>query len=488
MVEDAPEEDKYSKIDRLGTGSINRIMLEFAIPAIGGIIVNALYNVIDAIFLGQCVGKLGLAVTTVATPIMTVMIAAAMFIGVGGNAVAAIRFGEGRRIEAEKTLGNSFTLLIIMWLVMLLIGFVFINPLLWLSGATTDSFDMSKAFIQIICAGFIFQSVGFGLNNFIRTAGAPKRALMTMVIGAVTCTVFNYLFVVRFGWGVVGSACATLVGQGASMVFVLAYFMSDKAPFRLRRRYLRLEKDVSKQIMLLGTAPFALQIAQSIVMFVLNNLLNVYGAASAIGADGALAALGVVMKVAMFLVFPVAGITQAAQPLFGYNYGAHKYDRVKTTIKVATIWATVITCISCVLVQGIPGVIVDIFNVEAGLRDFTVSALRIWLLMLPIIGAQIVWSNYFQATGQPIRAMVLTLSRQILFLLPLYYFLPKVLPILFGTDALVAICYAPPISDALAFVLTGAFILVEIRRLTKLQNREKNFADRDGEVLATMDS
>lgn len=463
---------KSAKIARFGVGNINRLMLEFAIPAIVGVVINALYNVIDSIFLGQGVGELGLAATTVAMPTMTIMLAIAMLVGMGGNAFCALKFGEGKVEDAERALGNSLTLLVIAGVLVALAGFLLIEPILAISGSTSESHDMSRIFIRIITCGFIFQGIGFGLNNFIRTAGAPNRALLTMVVGAVVCTVFNYLFVIVLHLGVEGSALATVIGQACSALLVLGYFLGSKAPFRLRFKYLKLSARIAPQILMLGLAPFALQAAAAIVYVVLNNLLTMYGMTSAIGADGALASLGVVSKVAMFTVFPLIGITQAAQPLLGYNYGAHLYPRVRKVFKTAVIWATVLAVIGFALVHLMPGAIISVFGVDEDLLDFSALALQAYLFCLPLVGFQIVGSNYFQATGQPLKSMALTLTRQLIFLLPLFYLCPIILPQLFGIEPLLAINIAPAISDGLAFIVTLFFVAHEMRRLKKVEEAE----------------
>lgn len=463
-----------TKVDRLGTGNINKLMLEFAIPAIAGVVVNALYNVIDSIFLGRGVGEVGLTATTVAVPMMTILIALGVLVGNGGNALAAIRLGEGKREDAERILGNAFTLLIIAGIIVALIGVFLMEPILTISGATAKSMPYAKSFMTIICAGFIFQGIGMGLNNFIRTAGEPKRALYTMLAGTAVCIVLNYFFVLKFGWGVEGSAFATIIGQAVSAAMVLWYFLGKRAPFRLRAKNLVPEWELSLKICALGTASFALQAAAAVVSIILNSMLFTYGAQSIIGSDGALAALGVVIKLAMFTIFPVLGVAMAAQPIFGYNYGACNYPRVREAFKIAVIWATCIMVFFWSLVHLIPGVLIGIFGVESHLMDFATQALRIYLFALPIVGFQLIGSNYFQATGQAPKSIVLSLTRQVLFLIPLLIVLPQILPSIFpSVTSLDAICYAAPISDLLATVVTAWFVIGEFRRLFRLEAEQK---------------
>ena len=471
------DEPDTQKVSRMGTGSIPGLVAEFAVPSVVGMLVNGAYNLIDSIFLGQALGEVGLATATVAQPIMTVFMALAMLVGNGGNALAALRMGEGRPDEAERSLGNTVSLAIIMAVFVAIFAHIpaCINGLLTLSGATAEDWDYAQTFIQIISLGFIFQIIGMGVNNFIRTAGAPNRALLTMVVGAVVCTILNYLFVMVLGWGVRGSALATLCGQAVSCVSVLWYFLFTKGvPMKLRGRYLKLQAATVKKILSLGLASFIVQAGAAVVSFVLNNLLNTYGAQSEIGAEGALASIGVVQRIASFSFMPLIGVASSIQPLLGYNYGAHLYDRVRKTFWCGVAVATGIAVIVWALVHIFPEQIVGFFGIDdASLLEFTVFALKIQLLMLPFVGFQIVGSNYFQATGQPGKSVFLSLTRQILFLIPMLLILPHVLPVLFPQyTSLDALYFAAPVADFLAIFTTAIFIGLEMKRLGKLERGE----------------
>ncbi len=458
----------------MGSSPIPGLIVEFAIPSIAGMLVNGAYNVIDSIFLGQAVGEIGLATATVAMPIMTVFMAISMLVGNGGNALAALRMGEGRRDEANRSLGNTVTLSIMMSVIVAAAIAMppVINGLLSVSGATPEDWDSAHAFISIISFGFIFQCIGMGVNNFIRTAGAPNRALATMVVGAVCCTAFNYLFVMVLGWGVRGSALATVAGQAVSCGCVLWYFLVTKGvPMRLQGRCLRLQAATVRKILALGLASCLIQAAMAVVNFVLNNLLNYYGSLSPIGAEGALASIGVVQRVSSFAVLPLIGMAIAIQPLLGFNYGAHLFDRVRKTFWGGVVGATGIAVVLWAVVQLFADPIVGFFGIEAGsLRDFTVFALGIQLIMLPFVGFQIVGSNYFQATGQPLKSIFLSLTRQILFLIPLLCLMPLVLPhVSASLTSLDALYFATPLADFLSIFTTVVFVILEMRRLRKLQ-------------------
>lgn len=475
--EPSPKRPKENeRTARMGKASIPKLILEFAIPSIVGMLVNGAYNLIAAIFLGQAMGEIGLSVTTAALPTMTIFMALSMLIGNGGNALAALRLGEGKPEAAEKTLGNTVSLGIILSAIVAIIVMVpfTMDGLLMLSSTTPEIYDLTKSFVFILGIGVIFQIIGMGVNNFIRTAGAPNRALLTMVIGAVVCVFFNYLFVLVFNWGVVGCAWASVLGQFASCVSVLWYFMFTKnVPFKLYARNLKLEAPIVGMILSLGTASFVMQLAMAFINFLVNYLLVLYGSQSPMGAENALASIGIVQRCAMFAVLPIIGTAAAIQPLLGYNYGAGLIARVRATLGYGALGATIIGTLAWAMVQLFPHEIVGAFGIRSALlQDFTVFALQVQMIMLPIVGFQMVASNYFQATGQPVKAIILSLTRQVLFLIPLYIALPCVLPLITSYTALDAIYFAVPIADALAVFTSGLFIFVELKRLKKIERGE----------------
>ncbi len=465
------------KVDRMGSSSIPMLILEFAVPSIVGMLVNGAYNVIDSIFLGQAMGEIGLSTATVANPIMTCFMALAILVGNGGNALCALRLGQGRKADAEKTLGNTVTLALVFAVVIALSASngAILDVMLTLSSATDEVRPYAESFIRIICFGFIFQCVGMGVNNFIRTAGAPNRALLTMVIGAVFCTLFNYLFVMCLGWGVRGSALATVLGQATSAVSVLWYFTRTKnVPLKLTLRNMKPDGVVLTTILSLGFASFVLQVGMAVVNVVINHVVVVYGAVHAIGAENALAAIGVVQRVAIFTVLPLIGIAIAIQPLLGYNYGAGLIKRVRATLAFGIGSATALGVVMWLFVELCPWFIVSAFGItNEELVVFTVHALRVQLLFLPFIAAQIVTSNYFQATGQPTKSIVLSLTRQIIFLIPLLIVFPMVLPQLFsGVTGLDGVYYAAPVSDAMATIAALVALSFELRRLGRIERGE----------------
>ncbi|MDR1421765.1 MAG: MATE family efflux transporter [Coriobacteriales bacterium] len=477
-IEDKQIQRNEDRVNRLGTAKISRLIWEFSIPSIIGLVVNGLYNFIDTIFLGHAMGSAGIAVSTVAMPVMVIGMAIALLVGQGGNALAALRLGEGKREEANHIIGNTFTLCLIFCVLAMTLLFVFIEPILLISGATPDIWEHSRNFMLIIGAGFVFQFLGMGFNNFIRTAGNPNRALWTMLAGTIVCIILNYLFVIIMGWGVEGSALATVLGQGVSCALVMWFFtFSPKSPFKLRKDTLRLRLALSKGILALGAAPFILQLTQSANAFVLNNLLKLYGGADAlIGASGALAAFGLVGRVGMLIFFPILGVAIAVQPIFGYNFGARKFERVRKAFVQSFIWVSIIGFSFWVIVMLFPAQIVSIFNIEEHLVDFSVLGMRAQMFLMPIIGLQLIATNYFQSTGQPGKSIILALTRSVLYLTPLMLIAPIVVPMMFAAiSPLESLYYSYPASDLLSVVTAATLMSLEAYKL------KQRIAKRDAE-------
>ena len=475
----APVDDQggSEKVTRMGTAPIGKLMLEFAIPAVVSVVFNALYNVIDSIFLGQAMGEIGLAATTVAAPIMTIGMALSILPGMGGNSLAAILLGEGRKADAERALGNAITVMIAISIFIAIVATFWIDPLLIFVGATDVTLPYARTFVRIILYGTIITNISYGINNFIRTAGAPSLALWTTIIGTIACIVLNYLFVMRFEWGVVGSASATIIGQAVTAVIVLWYFVSPKssAPFKLRLSNLLVDNEICRRLLALGLAPFALQIAAAITQVVGNIVLAALGAADPIGQDDTLASIGVVFKITSLIIFPGIGIAMAAQPILGYNTGARKYDRVLRTLYDALGACTVMMVIFFVLIRVFPEVIISLFGVDPSLMSYASEALLIQTALIPFISIQVIGSNYFQATGQPFKSALLSVTRQIIFQLPLYLIAPHLLSALFPSiTPLLAFSYSFPIADTMSIVLCGSFVLVEIRNLHRKIAEQKS--------------
>lgn len=437
----------------LGEEKISKLLLKFSIPAIVGMIVNALYNIVDRIFIGNFVDSLGLAGITIAFPIMIILMAFGMLVGIGATSLISIRLGEGKKKEAELILGNAMILLIVFSASISFIGLIFLDPILKLFGASPQVLPYSKAYLSIILLGAVFQTIGFGMNNFIRAEGNPKRAMSTMLIGAILNTILDPIFIIVFDMGIRGAALATIISQAVSAAWVLSYFFSGKSSLTVRKENLKLNFPIVKGILSIGSAPFAMQVAASAITTILNHSLKTYGG------DLAISAYGAINSFSTILLMPIFGINQGAQPIIGFNYGAKKYDRVKKALLLAITAATSFTIIGFIVTRIFPEQLVALFNSkDKELIKIGANGMKIFFAMLPLIGFQIVSSNYFQATGKPKQAMLLSLSRQVLMLIPAILILPR----FFGLNG---VWMAGPTADFFASLLTGAFILYEIKHL-----------------------
>ncbi len=452
---------------QLGEMKIIKLIFKFSIPAIIGMLVNALYNVVDRIFIGQGVGSLGIGATTIAFPVMLIMMAFSMLIGVGANSLVSIRLGQNRREEAEGIFGNAFVLLILSSLLLSIIGLVILEPFLRFLGASEQMLPYAKDYLQIILIGGVFQSVGMGMNNFIRSEGNPKIAMYTMLIGAAINTVLDPVFIFIFHWGMKGAAIATILAQAVSALWVILYFFRASSLLKINRKSMRLRIGYIFNIFALGAAPFAMQLAASVLNWIMNKGLGTYGG------DVAISGMGIVNSITTLMIMPLFGINQGVQPIIGYNYGAAKYDRVKEAYKLAVIFATTIVVIGWIITRLFPAQLVYLFNrKDQELVTFGTFAIRRFLMFLPIIGFQIISSNYFQAVGKPMHSALLGLSRQVLILIPALL----ILPLFFGLNGIIS---AGPLSDILSALITGTFIIIEMRKLDSQHAAEQLGNDQD---------
>ncbi|MFZ5944491.1 MAG: MATE family efflux transporter [Bacillota bacterium] len=444
-----------NRSQELGEKSIISLLIKFSIPAIIGTLVNALYNVVDRIFIGNGVGSLGIAGLTIGFPIMMISMASAMLIGIGTTSLISLKLGEGQKDEAERIMGNGIMGLILISLTLSIVSIAFLTPLLKLFGATETILPYSRDYMQIILLGNVLMAIGFGMNNFIRAEGNPKIAMYTMLIGAIINIILDPIFIFVFNWGIKGAAFATIIAQGFSAVWVLYYFLAGQSVLKIKKVNLRFKKQIMMKILAIGSAPFAMQIAASVLNLVLNNSLRVYGGETAI------AGIGIVFSLMMLLVMPVIGISQGVQPIIGYNYGAKEFTRVKEALKIAIYAATSIAVIAFIITRLYPEHLVALFAPDdADVINFGGKAIRLFLLMLPVVGFQMVGANYFQAIGKPKSAMLLTLSRQVLLLIPLLLILPR----FYGLDG---ILYAGPLADFGAALLTFFWLTKEFRILSR---------------------
>lgn len=459
-MEAVQEKDK----NPLGYKPIGSLLVSFSVPAIISCLINSIYNIVDQIFIGQGVGYLGNAATTVAFPVMTILLAFGTLIGAGSSAYAAIRLGEKRDEEAERTLNNAFSFTIIVGVILMVLGLIFLKPLLKVFGATEKIMPYAIDYTSIILIGTPFNLIGIVLSNLARTDGHPRLSMYGVLIGACLNTVLDPIYIFVFHWGVKGAAIATITSQLISAVILTGYFVKEiKKPIhmRLHKKYMRLEAKRIGGFLALGISSGITQSVACIMQVVMNNSLVYYGDQSHIGGDVALSAMGIVMKIAMIMGAFGVGVGIGAQPILGYNRGAGNYRRIKKTYMTAVFFATLLIFICWIFCQTMPETIIGIFgNENAGFTEFAVKCLRIYLFSIFCAGFQIVSTNYFQATGQPLKASILSSLRQLLLLIPLIL----ILPLFMGLDG---ILYSAPIADVASAVIVAFFIVPEMKKLNR---------------------
>jgi putative MATE family efflux protein len=450
---------------RLGTEPIGKLLLRFSIPAITGMLLNALYNVVDRIFVGQGVDEIALGGLSLVLPLMTISLAFAMLFGIGTANMISMRLGQGRKKEAENALNNCFFLLLGTGLLMMTLGLIFLEPILSLLGAQEGSASLGYArdYLRIILFGTTFSMVGFGLSHCTRAQGFPTITMIAMIMGAGLNIILDPIFIFIFKWGVKGAAWATIISQAASMIWILSFILGKKAVVKLRPRSFKPSFTIAFQIMSFGSAQFLLQFVMSGVQLLYNTSMGWYGATAlgiANGGDIALSGMNINGAIMMLILMPIFGINQGAQPILGYNYGAKKFNRVLRAYLGAVTAATVICTTGFAVAQLFPGQLIRIFAPEgsAALMGFAPRAMRTVMLLLPVAGFQVISTNLFVVTGRPKISIFLSMLRQCLALIPCMLIFGRI----WGLWGVVA---AAPVADGFSLFVTGTMIFFELRKL-----------------------
>ena len=442
----------------LGDAPIGKLLLQYSIPAIIGMVVNALYNIVDRMFIGNIpdIGSLAITGVGITMPIMTIVLAFGMLIGIGTTANISLNLGKGNRTTAEKLLGNAFTLSIIVGLAIAITGTIFANPILNLFGASENTLFYAKEYIGIILLGCTFNILSFALNSTIRADGNPKMSSITMVIGCGANIILDYLFIFVLNLGVKGAALATIISQAITFFIILYYYTAGNSNLKLKIENFKLKKHLVTMTFAIGIAPFATQIANSLVQVIANNALKTYGSDLAIGAMTVISSLNIIF------MMPIFGINQGCQPIIGFNYGAKKYERAKEAFKYATIAACVICIIGFISIQCFPTQIISLFNNDPELTTLAIKGIRIYLLMMPVVGINIVATSYYQSIGKAKISMFVSLLRQVILLIPFTIILPKFI----GLDGVWA---AGACADSLSVIITLILLKKEFKQLDKMQ-------------------
>lgn len=438
--------------DFLGDLSIGKLLFKMSLPATIGMLVMTLYNVVDSIFIGHFVGSLGLAAVTIVFPFMMLIIALSVGFGMGASSIISLKFGEKNHDSANKTFGNFLFLIIFLTTIITSISYFFLEEILILFGSSQTILPYAKEYFSIILFGLFFQMFSAAINNIIRSEGSAKTAMFTMLIGAISNILLDYVFIVNFNMGITGAAIATVIAQGLSFIFSMYYFIFGNSILKITLKYLIPDLKLIKEILIIGFPSFTRQASMSLIGIVMNNSLKFYGG------DLFIAAYGIIFRLMMILIMPAMGILQGTQPIIGYNYGAKKYLRVKETLKLSIKSSTIIISIAYVFIMLFPKIFITMFTTDPELIEITAHITRIMFITMPVIGFQFIAGGFFQSIGKPMPALTVSLLRQFILLLPLLL----ILPLIFGLDG---VWYSYPISDILSLIVVTYIFKKEYNRL-----------------------
>ena len=429
----------------LGSESVGKLLFKLATPAIIAQIVNVLYNIVDRIFIGRMEnGEVAMAGVGVAFPIIIIITACSYLIGMGGGPLAAIKMGEQNNDEAEKIMSNSFSVLVIL-AILLTIGFkIGKEPLLWMFGASESTIGYSMDYLNIYLIGTVFVQISMGMNTFINTQGFATTGMMTVAIGALINIILDPIFIFGFNMGVKGAALATIIAQGVSAIWVLMFLFGKKSILKIKKKYMIPKASIILPVLGLGISPFIMQSTESLVLIALNSKLQMYGGDLAVGS------MAIMSSIMQILMLPNMGVTQGAQPIISYNYGSGQLDRVKKTFKLCLLSCFTYSTILWLLLMIFPAFFVSIFNKNPQLLSMTSWSIKIYFAGAFMFGIQIACQQTFLALGKATISLVLPLLRKIVLLIPLIFILPT-----FFNEKLFAVILAEPVADITAATITA---------------------------------
>ncbi|MBD5313506.1 MAG: MATE family efflux transporter [Bacteroides sp.] len=406
----------------LGVKSVGKLLAQYSIPAIIASVATSLYNIIDSIFIGRGVGPMAIAGLAITFPLMNLVAAFCMLIAAGGATIVSIFLGQKNYSRATDVVNNVFTLCLIHSIVFGGLTLIFLEPILLFFGATADTVGYAKEFMEVILYGTPISYVFIGLNNLMRATGYPRKAMVSALISVAVNLVLAPIFIFVLDWGIRGAAWATICGQFSAFVWVLSHFLSKKSSIHFQRGNKWLSWSIIKRIYAIGLSPFLMNVCACVVVIFINRALLDYG-----GAEGNLAvgAYGIINRTTMFFVMIVFGVTQGMQPILGYNIGANHFDRVKKVLRLGIFIGVAITFVGWIISEGMPDTVSGLFTTDETLTRIAREGFRIYFIAYPVVGCQIVIQNFFQSVGKPQMSIFLSLTRQLLFLIPFLIVLPR---------------------------------------------------------------
>lgn len=443
----------------LATEKIGKLLFQFALPAIIATTATSLYNITNSIFIGRTIGAIAVSALGIAFPIMNLIAAFGSMVGIGASSLLSLKTGEKKEKDASLILGNVVTTNFFLGTLILIIGLYFLDEILLLFGASEQTLPLARNFMRILLMGNVITHLYWGLNEMMRANGFPLKAMNIILISVIANGILNAIFLFGFGWGIAGSALAIVLSQTGALVVEIIHFCRKKHPIYFKKESFRINLSLTKHIFSIGAASFFVKIGACMIAFFINNILKIYGGDLYIGA------YNIVNRIMILFIMIVVGLNQGMQPIVGYNYGAKNMHRVWDTLKTTIICGTIITSIGFVVAEFFPTQIATLFvkseinNQNLELIRITKEALQIIFIAFPFIGFQIVTSNFFQYINKPQKAIFLSLSRQIIFLIPLLLFLPQT----FGYKG---VWLSVPIADALSVLAAFVFFLQQQKQFT----------------------
>lgn len=435
----------------LGTESIGKLLMQYAVPAIIAMTASSLYNMVDSIFIGHGVGTMALSALALTFPLMNLGAAFGALVGVGAATLISVKLGQKDYDTAQRVLGNVFVLNILLGLAFTVIVFPFLNPILYFFGGSDETVEYARQFMEIILLGNVVTHLYLGLNAVLRASGHPKQAMYATIATVAINTILAPIFIFMFDWGIRGAAIATVSAQVIALLWQLKQFNNANELLHFRRGIFRLKRKIVFDSLAIGMSPFLMNLAACLIVILINQGLKKYGGDLAIGA------FGIVNRLVFIVVMIVMGLNQGMQPIAGYNFGAKLYDRVNKVLKLTIIYATCVTTFGFLVGMLAPNLVVGIFTSDAELTELSATGLRITVMFFPIIGFQMVTSNFFQSIGMAGKAIFLSLTRQMLILLPCLLILPH----FFGVAG---VWYSMPVSDLLASLIALVMLVYQFRK------------------------
>ncbi|MBM7614153.1 MATE family efflux transporter [Alkaliphilus hydrothermalis] len=441
--------------EKLGTEKVGKLLYQMSLPAAIAMMVNGLYNVVDTIFIGQGVGPLAIGGLAIAFPIQMLIMGFAQMVGIGAASAVSRNLGADEIEKADQVAGNAFTSIFVLSLLFSLVGLVFADQLLYIFGATETLLPYAKEYITVILFGSVFFSFAMMSNSLIRAEGNAKVAMITMLLGAGLNIILDPIFIFVFDLGIRGAALATIISQFISFLYVMNYMYSGKSSLKVKLHHLKPDWKIIKEIFTVGFSAFTRSSTNSIFSIVVNNSLRIFGG------DIAITIFGIVNRVIAFLFMPILGVVQGMQPIAGFNYGAKKIERVKHVLKLSIIASTVIAILGWIIGETIPHIIIRAFTDDVNIIKDGSYVFRIVIAMVPLLGIQFVGATLFQSLGKAMPAIVLSLLRQFILLIPLILILPRIFNLqLFG------VWLAFPIADILAAIITAYVLKKEMYKIS----------------------